>query len=198
MRISRLTRVIHYGLIFSVLFQLISAEWMLIPEPGKIAGLGVSIFYTHVWFSGWVVFILATLYAMLMTDDPDGLGLLVPWFSAKRRAAFFQAARKEVPGIFRGRLAPLERKSPLAGAIHGLGIITLLGLGLTGSYVMLGVRSDGTMSADILLFLEVHEFFGVLTWTFLAGHIFMAIYHLFLGHGQEIREIFSFKEPKEG
>jgi len=197
MRISRLTRVIHYGLIFSVLFQLISAEWMIIPEPGKVVGLGTRIFYIHIWFSGWVVFVLAGVYAMLMTDDPDGLGLLVPWFSTKRRAAFFRAVRTEIPDMFRGRLAPLERKSPLAGAIHGLSIMALLGLGLTGSYVQLGVRSDGTMAADMLLLLEIHQLFAVLVWIFLAGHISMALYHLAVGHGQGIGEMFSSSEHRE-
>lgn len=169
---------------------------MIIPEPGKVVVLGTRIFYIHIWFSGWVVFVLAAVYAMLMTDDPDGLGMLVPWFSAKRRKAFFKAVRVEIPGMFRGRLAPLEPKSPLAGGIHGLSIMALLGLGLTGSYVQLGVRSDGSMAADMLLFLEIHQWFAVFVWIFLAGHIFMVIYHLAVGH-EGIREMFSSGEQRE-
>jgi len=193
MRISWATRMVHYFLLVSAVYQLLSSEWMMVPEPGKLAGSGVWLFYLHAWLFGWVALTAAFVYAMKAYYEPETWRLLNPWFSAKRLATLFAALRKEIPDLFRGRLAPLEVKSPLAGAVHGLGIILLIGLGMSGLYLMLGVRSDREMSLDTFISFKFHEVFGVLAWTFLAGHIFMTLYHLALRH-PHLQDIFDLRK----
>jgi len=193
MRISWAIRMLHYFLLVSAVYQLLSSVWMMVPEPGKLAGVGVALFYMHAWLFGWIALTAACVYALRAYYEPETWGMLLPWFSASGRSALFASMRKEIPDLFRGRLAPLEVKSPLAGAVHGFGILLLIGLGMSGLYLMLGVRSDREMSADTALFFEFHEIFGILAWAFLAGHVFMTLYHLALRH-PHLQDIFDLKK----
>ena len=193
MRISRAIRLLHYFLLVSAVYQLLSSEWMIVPEPGKLAGVGVALFYLHAWLFGWIALTAACVYALKAYYEPETWRMLMPWFSTSRLATLFASARREVPDMLRGRLAPLEVKSPLASAVHGLGIILLIGLGMTGLYLMLGVRSDGSMSADVLVSFKFHEIMGILAWAFLAGHVLMTLYHLALRH-PHVEDIFDLRK----
>jgi len=190
MRFDTTTRVLHYCLIITVVFQLLSSEFMMVSEPGKMTGFRTMLFDFHMMFFGWGAFLISSVYAMILYQDKDEWRRLVPWFSATHRAALFKSIRDDVSGIFRGHLAPPEERGALAGAIHGFGILLLIAQGFTGAYVMLGVRSDGTMRADTLLFLDFHSFFGVLLWIFLIGHVSMFICHLLFGH-RTILDVFQ-------
>lgn len=190
MRYSQLARAFHYCMLFVVLYQMIGSIWMTAPEPGKIVSWEMIVFSLHVWLFGWAAFLLGGAYVMIKSRDRDELGRLYPWFSAKRRAAFFASAREEIPGMLKGRLPPAEYKSALAGAVHGLGLALLIAQGTTGAYVMLGLADYSGKSMDVLLMFKLHEFCGILVWVFLAGHIFMTLYHLALGH-RAILDIFQ-------
>lgn len=190
MRLNTVTRVLHYLMIFTVAFQLISSLLMFVPEPGKLVTYETVLFSLHIMLFGWGAFLISSVYAMTRFAEKDAWGRLVPWFSKKYRAAFMKSAKAELPGIFKGELAPPEDRGALAGAMHGLGFLTLIALGLTGAYVMNGVRSDGTMTADMLFMFDMHEMFGVIIWVFLACHVSMVIYHLILGH-KRILDIFE-------
>jgi len=163
---------------------------MTVPEPGKLTGIDTTLFYLHVTVFGWAAVIVGGVYAMSRFYEANAWGRLVPWFSKKYLQLFFKSAKKEVPGIFSGHLAPPEDKGALAGAVHGIGFILLLCLGLSGLYVLLGLRSDGTMSEDVLTLLSMHEICGIIVWAFLAAHILMTLYHLILGQ-RRILDIFQ-------
>lgn len=133
---------------------------------------------------------LSAVYAAIRFNEPGQWQRLIPWFSKEGRAAFFNSVKAELPDLLKGKLARPEKQGPLAGAMHGLGFTLLICLGMTGAYVMNGVRSDGSMTLDMMLFLEMHSIFGVLIWAFLIGHVSMVIYHLILGH-MHILDIFE-------
>jgi len=181
MRINATTRVLHYGMMFCVLYQLISAEFMRVLEPGKMEGFDTILFTLHMMFFGWGAFLIASIYAVILHDDKDGWGRMVPWFTARHRRAFFKEARNDIVSTFRGHFPLPEEQSALSGAVHGGGILLVLALGFTGAYVMLGVRSDGTMREDTLLLLDFHAAFANLLWIFLIGHIVMSLLHLITG-----------------
>lgn len=190
MRISWPIRSLHLLLIITVVYQLLSSIWMEAPEPGKVVNYEAVLFSWHIMFFGWGGLLVSCVYGVIRFFDPESWQRLVPWFSTEHRAEFFKSAKKEIPDIFRGRLAAPEKKGALAGAAHGLGFLLVIALGMTGSYVMLGIRPDGTMSDDMLMFLDFHELFGILIWTFLAGHILMVFYHLLLGQ-RRVLDIFE-------
>ncbi len=189
-RLTAVTRVMHIFMIITVAFQLISSLLMFVPEPGKLVTYQTVLFSLHIMLFGWGAFLISSIYAMTRFAEKDAWGRLVPWFSRRHRAEFFKSAKEEIPGVFTGKLATPESRTPLAGAMHGLGFLTLIALGLTGAYVMNGVRSDGTMTQDMLLMFEAHEFFGVVIWIFLACHVGMVVYHLILGH-KHVLDIFE-------
>jgi len=190
MRINPITRILHFLMIITVAFQLFSGLFMEVPEPGKIVGWSYVIFSWHIIFFGWLAFLLGGLYAGIRFSEPGQWQRLIPWFSAEGRAAFIKSAKEELPGIFKGELRLPEKQGALAGAMHGLGFTLLIMMGMTGAYVMNGVRSDGSMTSDMLLFLDLHSMFGVLIWAFLILHVSMVIYHLILGH-KHILDIFE-------
>jgi len=190
MRFSTSTRLLHFFLIVTVVYLLFSSKFMMAPEPGKMIGFKTILFTLHMVFFGWVAFLISTAYAMILYQDKDRWARMVPWFSSSHSAAFFKSARKEISGLFLGRLPPPEGKGALASAAHGLGILLLIAQGSAGAYLMLGVRSDGTMRPDTLLALDVHVFFGKLIWIFLIGHFCMFIYHLIFGH-RKILDVFQ-------
>lgn len=190
MRINTFTRVMHALMIITVMFQLFSGLFMEVPEPGKIVGWSNAIFYWHIIFFGWLAFLTSCVYAVIRFQEPGQWQRLIPWFSKDGRSAFFKAVKEEIPDVLKGKLAKPEKQGPLAGAMHGLGFTLLICMGMTGAYAMNGVRSDGSMTMDMLLFLDMHSIFGFLIWAFLVGHVFMVFYHLVLGH-KHILDIFE-------
>ncbi len=189
MRINATTRVLHYCLIMTVVFQLLSSEFMRVLEPGKMEGFDTVLFTLHIMIFGWGAFLISSVYILILHDDKDGWARMVPWFSASHRAALFKSVRKDIFAMFQGCLPHPEEKGAIAGVTHGLGILLLLAQGFTGAYVMFGVRSDGTMRTDTLLVLDFHAIFAKLLWIFLIGHICMFIIHLMFGH-REILDVF--------
>jgi len=186
MRFKLSTRILHISMAIIVVYQLLSSLVMAVPEPGKLPGIESTLFSLHITLFGWAAIIVSGTYALAQFYDKEAWGRLVPWFSAARRKAFFVSARDELPQMFKGKLAAPERRGALAGAVHGLGFLTLLGLGMTGLYVMLGVRPDGNLRDDIQFVLNFHSWFGFLIWTFIGAHVLMTIYHLLLGQTKVI------------
>ena len=181
MRFNFSTRILHISMIIVVAYQMLSSLWMAVPEPGKLTSLENTLFSLHITVFGWASIIVAGVYALMRFYESEAWGRLVPWFSSARRRAFTHSAKKELPQMLKGKLAPPEDKGALAGAVHGLGFMLLLGMGLTGLYVLFGVRIDGNLSEDIRIVLFFHEWIGVFIWTFLGAHILVSIWHLVIG-----------------
>ena len=181
MRFNFSTRILHISMIVVVSYQMLSSLWMSPPEPGKLTSIENTLFSLHITVFGWASMIIAGVYALMRFYESEAWARLVPWFSSIHRRAFVISAKKELPQMFKGKLAPPEDKGALAGAVHGLGFILLLSMGLTGLYVLFGVRIDGDFRDDIRLVLFFHEWFGVLIWTFLGAHVLVSIWHLLIG-----------------
>ena len=193
MRIDTFTRVLHISMVLTVLYQMFSSIWMFTPEPGKMVGYETILYSWHIMFMGWSAVAVACIYGMVRFAEYHEWTRLIPWFSKSKRAAFMRSAKQELPDMMQGKLAKPEKRTALAGAMHGLGFMLLIVMGLTGSYAMLGIRPDGTTSADMLFMFELHAFFGLIVWYFLAGHVSMVIYHLILGHRQ-VLDIFQYSK----
>jgi len=189
MRIGSTTRVMHYFLVATVLYQLLSAEFMRVLEPGKMEGFDTLLFTLHMMVFGWAAFLVASVYIVILHDDTDGWGRMIPWFSAHYRRAFFKEVKRDIASTLAGRFPLPEEQSALSGAVHGGGILLILAQGFTGAYVMLGVRSDGTMREDTLMMLNLHSLFADLVWIFLVGHVAMFFAHIVTGH-RTIMDIF--------
>ncbi len=108
--------------------------------------------------------------------------LLMPWFSGERRRAVWSDLKAHLVHARQGRLPPDEGEpAPLAGAVHGAGLLvaTLLG----GSGVVLLAVDPGMASRGWAHMLkEFHEAVAPLMWGYLVAHAAMAVLHRLAGH----------------
>jgi len=66
-------------------------------------------------------------------------------------------------------------ESPLASAMHGLGLLTVLAMAGTGAVMALGGVHDGPV-------LEIHRLLASLMWVYLIAHASAALLHQVQGH----------------
>jgi cytochrome b561 len=168
------TRIIHLALLLVVLHQLIGSEFMEMPLPGdtpewpfllhQYAGLGGVAAISAFWV--WI----------LVRHGETRLGRLLPWFSAVRMRDVVADLIDQVLHRLLGFGRMDDRGDALASAVHGLGLLTVTGMCLTGATYFF---AKGTiLGRDALM---MHRLVANLMWAYLIGHAGMAVLHQFLG-----------------
>ncbi|MGV8073865.1 MAG: cytochrome b/b6 domain-containing protein [Syntrophobacteraceae bacterium] len=183
MKYDRTTRWLHAGIVLTVAVQLISSALMEFPKPGRpSSNFGISFFRIHEW-SGMTVFSLVALHWLwiLSGHAAGGLVHLYPWFSKKRTRNVVSDLKSMPHLIHDGFSEQKSRGAALAGAVHGLGLLTVTGMALTGSIIFLGLGSDGSIKIFIRFVKECHEFIANFLWAYLFGHVGMAVLHQWQG-----------------
>ena len=191
-RYARITRLLHTGLAAAVLLQLLSEQLMRIVKPGEpVPSTFETLSFTVHEFIGFVVLILVGVrFILLMDDKKDGWSSLFPWIEPSGRAALFNEIRNEIPGWLRGKLKSPDEAALLARTVHGLGLLLAFGMGMTGSFLFVSIRPDGSMDAVAKAIKEMHEILGTVMWVYVIGHAVMAFTHQMLGH-RVLQDIFS-------
>ncbi len=118
-----------------------------------------------------------------------GLGELIPWFSGRRLCAVREDFARHWDALRQGRLPEYRPHSPLVTAIHGLGLLAVTGMALSGFVWWLG-EDVGALEALGEAAEEVHEVLANLVWAYLVGHAGMAYLHQMKGE-PIVREMFS-------
>ncbi len=139
-------------------------------EAHEVVGLGLGVVVLAFW--GWIA---------VRRDEP-GLGEMVPWFSGARLGAVGEDFKRHLAALSRGRLPEYRPHSPFVTAIHGLGLLAVTLMALSGFGWWLGVDlglAEGLGEAAE----EVHEIGANLVWIYLIGHVAMAILHQLRGEG---------------
>ena len=170
---SALTRMIHLLLLIVVLHQLIGSEFMQFPFPGdppswtfslhEYAGLVNLAIVAAFW--GWT----------MMRRGETRLGRLLPWFSIARLRDVTADLAAQLRRLVRGR-APDDEDGALASAIHGLGLLAVTAMAVTGGvfFFMQGTPLGRTM-------LGLHKLIANLVWIYLFAHAGLAVLHHLLG-----------------
>jgi cytochrome b561 len=183
MTYDRITRWLHAGIALAVVIQLVSSQVMAVPQPGRLlSGAERSFFAVHRW-SGMCVLSLLVLHWLwgLAGHVPYGWEHLFPWFSGPRLKKVLSAL-KAMPAWLRGRLpAESNETLPLAGAVHGLGLVVATAMALSGSTIFFGMTPEGSMSGFIEVVREVHGFIANFVWAYFVGHVGIAILHQWRG-----------------
>ena len=183
MKYDRVTRWLHAGIALAVMTQLVSSQLMEVPQPGRlVVGAGHSFFTVHRW-SGMSVLSLLVLHWLwhIAGHVPLGWGHLYPWFSRVRLRKVLSAV-KALPPWIRGQIpAGGEETVPLAGAVHGLGLLVATAMALTGGTIFFGMAPDGSMSAFLEEVKEIHGFMANFIWAYFVGHVGMAVLHQWRG-----------------
>ncbi|MFQ5356184.1 MAG: cytochrome b/b6 domain-containing protein [Mariprofundaceae bacterium] len=193
MRYDRSVRILHLAIMLDVLIQLVSELFMKVPKAGEmILPVERIVFMVHEW-NGFIVLALVVAYIMYLTDGEGGWNRLFPWTSAAGCKGLWQEIRQDVPGWFRGKLKKPADAHYIAGTVHGLSILLVIGLGASGIMIFMGLESDGSMSPEIKLLRELHSKMGTLMWVYIFGHTGMALIHQLSGH-RILQDMFSFRE----
>ena len=182
------TRWLHGALALGVSFQLLVSLVMEAPEPGKIVGGWAAIAFEAHQTGGLVVAALLAGHWLwtLSRHVADGLPHLFPWFSRARLGAIVT----ELKGFLKLRLS--DEPGPLAGAIHGLGLLLVSTMAATGVTLYFGMAENGAAPPTVEAVKEIHGFLATFMWLFLGGHAGMAVLHQWLGH-RTLARMFTLK-----
>jgi cytochrome b561 len=180
---SASTRALHWGLAATITFQLFTG--LYISTPGTLA-----FFYFHEW-SGLLsagVILVVWLWSYANYDLP----LLFPW----TRAGLADVVT-DLRGLLRGTLPRAGRVRGLSSFVHGLGLLAVTGMAVTGTLIFLvipGGHGARPASTDYGIFTSLsllHKDIAVLVWIYWFGHIAFALAHQVRG-GHVLGGIFGF------
>jgi len=184
---DRLTRWLHVGLALAIPLQLLSEEFMkrpkLVDGIPRIRSAAEANFFEMHEFIGMAALTVVLIHIFWSTSKSGGgLGRLFPYFKQGGCQSII-AEVKQIPGWFSGKLHESAEDSALAGAVHGLGLMLVLVMGLTGSTMFFGMDElTGKMPELVEAMKELHEALGGLVWAYLIGHVGMVVLHKLKGH----------------
>jgi len=184
---DRLTRWLHVGLVLAIPLQLLSDEFMKRPKlvdglPRIRTDAQVTFFEMHEWVGMAALAIIVIHILWSATRAGGGLGHLFPYFKASGCKNIIEEL-KTVPGWLSGKLHMDAEESALAGTVHGLGLLLVLGMAVTGSAMFFGMNElTGQMNDFVHTMKELHEALGGLVWPYLIAHVGMVVLHKIKEH----------------
>ncbi len=190
MKHERTTRILHFGIAASVLFQMFGEKLIGLPAPGQPRHAIDTLFIGIHEGIGSIALILTCVYLIVVLDEAIGRERLFPWLNATGRNGLWLEMCRDIPGWLRGKLPHPDESHTIAGTFHGLGISLALLLGLTGSMLFIGIGPRGNMTPDIKVVWKIHRTLDTIMWVFVVGHIAMVLAHEIKGH-KILREMFK-------
>lgn len=179
MNYDRVVRFLHAGMALAVVIQMLSSLVMQVPQPGRVPLEPQHAFFLIHEASGLTLVTLLVLHWLwdLSGHVAGGWGHLFPWFSRARLRALL-AALKALPTWLRDSSAVDEEVMyPLVGAVHGLGLLTVTAMALTGATMVLGMGPGGSLGTILRTVRWAHEFVANFMWAYVIGHVAMALLH---------------------
>ncbi|MCA8880556.1 MAG: cytochrome b/b6 domain-containing protein [Rhodobacteraceae bacterium] len=172
------TRIVHAGLALSICVQLATS---LIMQGPSDTSAGDLLFQIH-RYSGLAALTFAFLFWAILAFRNRGTdaAALFPWFSSVRRKAFVNDLTNHVRTGLTGRLPAYDETGPLASAVHGLGLLLMTAMAVSGGTYAMEVWT-GLISPepDGSLAMSIHVGLANLVWVYLIGHAGMATIHHF-------------------
>lgn len=175
-RHTRATRLVHAGLALAIVTQLATSLVMHGPNETQA---GDMLFQVH-RYSGLTATVLAFgLWAtILFRSRGTDIGALIPWFSSQRLAALWRDAVEHAKAVLTLRLPAHDPDAALPSAVHGLGLLLISAMALSGAlyFVQVGL---GLHSAepDGMIAMTVHLALANLVWAYLIAHAGLAVLH---------------------
>lgn len=173
LRRSIATRVLHSALLLSVLWQLIGSNFIERPRAASPANAMYEV-HEVVGLTTLGLVLAFWLWSLLRRRETP-LGALFPWLSVQRLKAVRGDLVQHWAELRQFRLPGGEAETPLASAVHGLGLLSALAMAATGTWLY-------TLPLPGGLVLEVHKIVANLMWAYVVGHAGLAVLHQFTGH----------------
>jgi cytochrome b561 len=195
-RHGKATRIAHAGLAIAVILQLGSSLFMQVPRgerPANFAfemheAIGIAALAFALGF--WAVIMLR----IVGTDA----GRLFPWASGTRLAVLKADLVAHVRALRRLRLPTYDPEGALASSVHGLGLLLITYMALSGTMYLIALQAGYEDSTLLHLAMDVHGAFGNLVWVYLIGHAGLAVLHHLAG-GLPLSEMWSLRSaPNSG
>lgn len=174
---DRPTVWLHAALALGVAVQLGLSAVMYVPAG---PGLGVHDWHREAFElharAGLLVAVICALH-WVWTGLPfsrPGIRQLFPWLKRDNRSKLACEWR----GLVHRRPASSSGFSPLAGTVHGFGLLAISGSAIGGIINYLGYFVGLPMPRSVLHWVaRAHMVFGYAIWIFVVGHVLMAIWH---------------------
>jgi len=175
-RHNRATRLFHAGLALAIVTQLLTSLVMQGPNEAQAGDL---LFQLH-RYSGLTATVLAFGFwvTIFMRSRGTEIGALIPWFLGERLVALWQDAKLHAENAVKLRLPEHDPKAALPSAVHGLGLMLISAMAMSGAVyfaqVSLGLHSA---EPDGMLAMTVHLALANLVWAYLIAHAGLAVLH---------------------
>jgi cytochrome b561 len=190
MAYSRYTRITHAVIAISITFQMFISLVMDHPRTSRAMSWPGSLFFRwHEWIvlAALIVLVLSWVYRTTPVGRSAGARLF-PWASA--------AGLRQIAADLRNfaclRWAVLSEDSALSGTIHGLGLLLATALAVTGGALYVTLWPADVLSPTGRSIMRVHSFLSTFMWIYLGGHVAMALWHQYVGHGT-LQRMFSLR-----
>jgi cytochrome b561 len=167
------TKLLHAALLLSVLWQLGASSLVERPRAGQLGNAFYEIHQTVGLATLGLVLAFWLWSAVRRRETP--LMALFPWFSRHRLTVVLADLKRHWAMLVQRRLPDGDAETPLASAVHGLGLLTALAMGATGAWLY-------TQSVPAGVVLEVHKAVANLMWAYVVGHAGLAVLHQATGH----------------
>lgn len=175
-RHNRTTRLLHAGLALAIISQLMTSLAMQGPDDVRPGDL---LFQLH-RYSGLAATVLAFVLwlTILLRSRGTELGALIPWFSGRRLAALWRDIKVHGDAALHLRLPSHDAQAALPSAIHGLGLLLISAMAISGAvyFVQVGLGLHSAEPDDMIA-MTVHLALGNLVWAYLIAHAGLALLH---------------------
>ncbi|WP_163059769.1 cytochrome b/b6 domain-containing protein [Acidithiobacillus ferrooxidans] len=163
------TRWLHIGLSTTLTFELFGGFWVSDPNTRMY-------FIIHEWVGLLAAAVLLVEWLWIYADGQSSV--LFPW-----NANGLSMMKADMAILFKGRLPQAGRTVGLPGFWHGIGILTMTGLAITGVlifFVIPGGRGASSSSAGAAAFTTlsgVHRYISYMAWVYWIAHVSAAVLH---------------------
>jgi hypothetical protein len=176
------TRAVHAMLAAAIALQLLTSLVLTRPRPG-VPESWMQIVHDYVGLAA-LVFATAFLLIALARRAGTGFGALFPWTSTARLRALVEDIRQHLAALAQFRMLVHDDAGPFPSAVHGLGLMLMFGMALSGAIWFTAGLAGLQQTAAIREILGLHKLFGNLAWAYLIGHAALGVLHHYFGESR--------------
>ena len=166
---TRGTWILHSLLALLVVGQLLSMLLHQNLANGSAFAYGAMVYHKYAGMLAFLVCLSFLLYRALSRTQR-----LLDWFPWLTRKGW-QAIVADLCFLLRAKLVERREGGGLAGTVHGLGMLLVLGLSASGTaFFVCQALGYGSLAHRLI---ALHTSYAFLVWWYLGGHVLMALLH---------------------
>lgn len=182
------TRWLHIGLAVTVSLQLAISLIMAPPDEESATALARVAFEAHEFVGMAALIIVLAHWGWSLASHADGgLSHLFPWTGPA-----WDSVKSDIARLMKGQLPEGGPRGGLPGFVHGLGLLAVTAMVLTGGVLFFIFPEASKPSDTVELIAHVHSFIANFVWVYWGSHIALALFHKWAGH-DTMRAMFSLK-----